>query len=1428
MLMLGSNVSQSKVYNIIPSSSDFCPFESCLTLNELINNGNTYVYKNMTLNLQHGNHTLNSELTVINAEDFSIYSATESTSIACGPFGYVIFINVSVVTIERITFWGCGDNYVKNVNLLQLKHCMFHGVRDSGVAVEAWNSNVVITNSTFSDNTGTSQGPLSNDLIMISWPWEATRNRRVGGAICIYQCQMSILDSLFERNHAEIGGTIFAKESSITISKTTFSYNSANALARHMHITRVSGGIMLAMDSVVKVELSNFSNNSSPSSGGGSVFVFISTPAHFSNCSISHSLGTVFYLEGSNLSDYSSYYASNQGYNGAVVDARKSNIKFNSSIFMNNSAINWGGVGYLSLLTNLTLIACTVSYNNARVGGVISCHNNVVLIIVGSTIEHNTARIGGVVQATEVFINITSATIHNNTANSGVFSLEECTIVVENVVITSNIAKLKAVISAQESSIQSFRHLMISRNSGNVGVVYLIRSQCNFTDNLTYYGNSGSMIIMNSKVIFFGIIKFVDCFQTIRNDSVPVFQEGGAITSVSSTVHFIGQITFLRNHAISAGGAIRALSGSTIHIFNETLLANNTAAETGGGVYLFQSVMNCVYHCTFSGNWAKEKGGAIHAIGSSVFANSNQKGIWAVSGVQAPEPFDVITIMTLGNNVATLGGALAFEANSKLYGYTYRITFEHNAAEYGGAIYIKDQTYSIICANTFDSVLSASTECFIQVLNDHGDKKYYLYKSYIHFNDNYASRAGSSLYGGLLDRCSVSALSDAYFYYNLSALFVPVSGVVYFQNVTYSKNLSLISSDPVRVCFCRDNSEAPDCDYQWPVVHIQKGHRFSVRLVAVDQVNHTITALIHSSLSTQAAGLKEGQQSQTAHKQCTSLTYNVISPSDSEQLLLYAEGPCNDTGISQRSVEIRFLPCTCPIGFQPSHTEENRCECDCDPELNPYISGCNSTTSSLLIKGTVWMDYIIIGANSSGYLIYPSCPYDYCLVPYATVSINLNISNGADAQCAFHRSGVLCGRCQPGYHLSVSSSQCIRCSKNWITLLITISIVTLISGLILVSLLLILNLTVAVGTLNGTIFYANIVVANSSTFLPFHETNFSTVFLAWLNLNLGFDICLVKGIDTYMKIWLQLVFPIYIIVLVVLVIFVSERSPRFTRFIGRGNPVATLATLILLSYAKLLQITIDVLSFAILKYPDGSKEVVWLSDASVKYLRGKHIPLFLVAMLIVILGVIYTVLLTCWQWLLRAPNKKVFSWIRNTRLNSFMDAYHAPYVTKNRYWTGLLLLIRIILYLTSAMNLRHNPRDNLLSVSVIVSCLLLVKILVHDKLYKKWSVDLLEISSLLNLLLYSLACFHTLGDRAHQRVVAYASTSIAFAMILSVLLYHVVSNIHNIKCLKRLKHVIQKRFQRNKYNNELQLNLITDSQITGVPTSSEVRMSPEH
>ena len=123
---------------------------------------------------------------------------------------------------------------------------------------------------------------------------------------------------------------------------------------------------------------------------------------------------------------------------------------------------------------------------------------------------------------------------------------------------------------------------------------------------------------------------------------------------------------------------------------------------------------------------------------------------------------------------------------------------------------------------------------------------------------------------------------------------------------------------------------------------------------------------------------------------------------------------------------------------------------------------------------------------------------------------------------------------------------------------------------------------------------------------------------------------------------------IHHISLLIVIIIISEYSPRFTRLIGKKNPVAILATLILLSYAKLLSTTITILSYAVLHYPDGSAVTVWLSDGNVKYFQGKHAVL--AALLIILLGVPYTLLLFFWQWLVRVHKWRVFKWTRNTKL----------------------------------------------------------------------------------------------------------------------------------------------------------------------------------
>ena len=217
----------------------------------------------------------------------------------------------------------------------------------------------------------------------------------------------------------------------------------------------------------------------------------------------------------------------------------------------------------------------------------------------------------------------------------------------------------------------------------------------------------------------------------------------------------------------------------------------------------------------------------------------------------------------------------------------------------------------------------------------------------------------------------------------------------------------------------------------------------------------------------------------------------------------------------------------------------------------------------------------------------------------------------ANSQCAYNRTGVLCGACKEDLSLSLASSRCVPCHIHWPAVFVVILLAAAIAGILLVTALLALNITVSVGLINGFIFYADIVSAGSAVFFSSSEPSFPSVFVAWLNLDIGIDVCFIDGLDAYTKTWIQLIFPGFIISLVIMVIIVSEYSPRFAGLIGKKDPISTLATLILLSYAKLLSITITALSSAVLDYPDGHQDTVWLPDGNVPYFQGKHIYLSL-------------------------------------------------------------------------------------------------------------------------------------------------------------------------------------------------------------------------
>ena len=84
----------------------------------------------------------------------------------------------------------------------------------------------------------------------------------------------------------------------------------------------------------------------------------------------------------------------------------------------------------------------------------------------------------------------------------------------------------------------------------------------------------------------------------------------------------------------------------------------------------------------------------------------------------------------------------------------------------------------------------------------------------------------------------------------------------------------------------------------------------------------------------------------------------------------------------------------------------------------------------------------------------------------------------------------------------------------------------LVAGLLLILITMVLNLTVSTGTINGLMFYANIIQAQHKTFFaPESARSFLSMFIAWLNLDLGTEACLYDGLNSYVETWLQFCFP---------------------------------------------------------------------------------------------------------------------------------------------------------------------------------------------------------------------------------------------------------------------------------------------------------------
>ena len=1271
----------------------------------------------------------------------------------------------------------------------------------AGVFVAFSSSRITVDNSSFNNNKARGfGGVMIVSLSSISMNNSFFDNNEAGGDAGVMHADdsssISVDNSLFDNNEAgNTGGVMIGvHSSSITVNNSSFDNNEAGNNAGVVSVSSSSsitvdnslfdnnkagdqGGIMIAnSNSIVTVDNSSFDKNEAGSVGG--VMIVISSSSitvdnsSFDNNKADSDGGVMVAYSSSITVDNSSFDNNKAGSGGGVMAASFSSITVNNSSFDNNKADIGGGVLYAYQRSRVIIDSMCIFINNTACEGAVVLVSDASFIDLGSVYSNNTAtNNGGVISLSGGVLEVTASKFVNNTAeNSGgvLYSPVYQFISFDQNTFLNNKAVSGGVIAVFFNGFLTLTESIFSDNNAvRGGVIYLQRGNTLTVNCSNFIHNSANS---DGGVIYSEYQNNL----TINNSNCNFNRAGnrGGVfcLSTQSELTVVGDnCTFTENQAHS-GGVIYA-NESKVNVHSQTLLmTNNAATDMGGAVYLAKTNLELKVrgrNLYISGNTANNTGGGLHAANSSIIIRGT--GYFT-------------------NNEAKNGGGISLERYAKLYGTSAQndtVNFISNrASRHGGALYVDDGTNPDMCAAAITQNATSTTECFSTSV-------------FINFSDNSAGVSGSNLFGGLLDRCTSTVHTD---FPQETEMHMGKPGVTTFRrssNINAS-NLDSVTSHPVQLCFCIDSQ--PYCNYH--PVSIQAGRRkaFSIELIAYDQLSNAVNATIDGSLSSSTGGLGMDQEIQSINKACTELQFTLFSPLDSEDLILSMRGPCNVTGISERSVRIE-VTCICPIGFQISNNDETACDCVCHQVLQPYDKTCNSTTQSIVRKDNFWIAYIDY-TNSSGYIIHPHCPFDYCYPPEKQVSVNLNLPNGSDTQCASNRAGTLCGTCKSGLSVSLGSSRCLHCPTYWPGLLVTIVIVFILSGIGLVALLLVLNLTVAVGTLNAIILYANIMAANKSALFSTSEVSFASVFISWLNFDLGFDTCFFDGMDTYVKTWLQLAFPAYIFLLVAVIIRLCHHFDAFSHLIGRRDPVATLATLILLSYTKLLQTIISAFMSATLNYPDGSKKSVWLPDATVGYLTSKHAVLFFIAILILLTGLVYTLLLFWWQWFHLCPRKR-FRWIRNQKFSSFLELYHAPYTPKHRYWTGLLLLVRVCIYLVSAFNPSGDPRVALLATNFIVSCLFLYIALFGVRIYKHWLINAMETFTYFNIIALSIFTSYNLDTDRKQEAITNISVGITFVQLLLVITYHVYrhsdrvfSRIQETAVCKKLNEKLKPREQK--------------------------------
>ena len=204
------------------------------------------------------------------------------------------------------------------------------------------------------------------------------------------------------------------------------------------------------------------------------------------------------------------------------------------------------------------------------------------------------------------------------------------------------------------------------------------------------------------------------------------------------------------------------------------------------------------------------------------------------------------------------------------------------------------------------------------------------------------------------------------------------------------------------------------------------------------------------------------------------------------------------------------------------------------------------------------------------------------------------------------------------------------------------------------------------------------------------------ILISLLNLDLGFELCFYDGMTEYAELWLQLIFPVYLILLTSLALLI-RRHIKCVKQWTMYNGNTPLAIILLMSSNKIITACQNLLLYNRLSYFESDKsQYLWSIYPSIPLFATKYWLYFLFCLILVTVLIIFNITLVF---------SKKFIQGKTLKFVFILNAYQDKLKKKHTYWPIAELLLRLLTTVFSVLNKQLSLLLNIIVIVLFGCCL---------------------------------------------------------------------------------------------------------------------------